>query len=303
MINKVNIGLLAFIFLMISLIAYLPSYQPFSPFNPGWDGLSSIYKNSSGIVSNPSQLKNLEGCLVIPQPETMPNKQEIRYMKGFLERGNTIFIAGKGPIVNSMLRGLGSSIYTYNATVLDRVFHYRSKLFPIAFTSNSTKIVLFSTSYLENGVALANTSFLSYVNDSGVKYGPFSVASQQRIGKGKIIVVSDSYFLTNYLMRFKGNLAFFKGLADGRYYLATFLLPQSPQYRAKLFILKVSRLFALPYVQVLVIAALFLVSALIYGVQETAKLNYPEITEMLREHPDWDESIIKRIIEEKKGET
>ncbi|AFZ70660.1 hypothetical protein Calag_0929 [Caldisphaera lagunensis DSM 15908] len=301
MISKLNIGLFISIFIIICLIIYFPTYQPFSPFNNAWDGFSLLYKNSSGIVDNPSQLSKINGILILPV-QIKPNNLNLYYLNSFLNRGGTLIIVGNGSNVNYLLNGIGSSIYTYNYTVLDNVFNYNSPLFPLAIF-NSSKIVLFSTSYLKNGNTLANTSFFSYIKlKNNVTYGPFSVISEQSIGKGEVIVISDQYFFTNYLIRIN-NHNNIELLKLKKYYIATFLLPQLPQYKMKLLILNISEIFNYPYVQVLIFALLFLISSIIYNIYPSSKeINYPKIADLIREHPDWDEKILRKILEERNNE-
>jgi hypothetical protein len=290
---------------MLILISYLPNYQPFSPFNNAWDGISFLYKNSLGLITSSSNL-NFNGAIIIINPENIPTNTDIKNLKEFLNKGNEVIITGYGNNVNYLIKSLGGNITTYNNTIYDDVFNYKSNSFIIAL-SNGSKLILFYTSYLKNGYPLANTSFFSYIkNSSGNSYGPFVVASYETINNGKLIVIADPYFFTNYIIDLGNNYNFFLNLTNGkRYYIATFLQKETPYLYLKEKITLLSSFISQTYMQFIIISSLFVVSLIFYNISEVSrdKVNIStDINKIMKEHPDWDIEIVKKILEEKNNE-
>ena len=305
MISKINIGLIMFIFVMLILISYFPNTQPFSPFNNGWNGISSLYKNSSGLITSSSML-NFNGVLVIVNPEKMPTNKDIQNLNNFLKNGNEIIIFGDGNLVNGLIKLLGGNIITNNEIVYDDIFNYKSNIFPLALTNNKEKLVLFYTSYLNNGTPIANTSFFSYIkNGSNLIYGPFTVSSEEYINKGKIIVISDPYFILNYVFNLGNNQKFFFNLTNGeKYYIATFLQNETPYLFLKIQINNLSKFISQLYMQIILLSTFFIASIFVYSLKEEAKVNNSyNINKIMKEHPDWDKNLINEILEEKNNES
>jgi hypothetical protein len=302
-ISRFNIGLIAFLFIMLITINCMPDFQMLSPYNPNWDGISLLYKNSSGLITSSSSL-NFNGVLLIINPEKMPSNTDIKNLKVFLNNGNEIIISGYGNYVNYLIRSLGGNITTYNSTVYDDVISYKSNVLPIALL-NGSKLIFFYTSYLKNGYPLANTSFFSYIkNGSHDIYGPFVAVSKEKINKGELIVIADPYFFTNYVITLGDNYNFFLNLTNGKkYYIGTFLQKMTPYQYFKEKLVLISNFISQTYMQLILIPSLFILSFIFYNMKREEKVNkLVDLNKIMKEHPDWDIEIVKKILEEKNNE-
>lgn len=229
--GAVVVGLLMF----VVLVLYAPDSVAFSPNNYGWNGIEGI--SSAYRVSFASSLSSVPpgAVLVIMQPSINFSKADVEAVGAILAGGGTVVVADKSGVANSLLTGLGSGITIESGySIDDPLFNWRTSTLPTAlltpgaaslfpFASGVSGIALNQPSPLllrgENDSSVAVTSQFSYdvarPNSSQVAKGPFVVAAAERMGKGTLLVVSDSQFLLNSEWTIADNRALIGNLFAG----------------------------------------------------------------------------------------
>ena len=170
--------------------------------------------------------KNLAGhrpntTLLIIAPRREPSAEELAAYRGFLNDGNTIFLADDFGNGNAILAGIGSRIRILKGTIasLDRswsdpcsVIVYRTaeeSPFPLP-----GEMVLNGAAPLEGGSPLMLTSIMSWTDANGDRrlnlgeeMGTFPAMATEPVGAGTLIVLSDPSIFINsmYLQEEAGN--------------------------------------------------------------------------------------------------
>jgi hypothetical protein len=210
------------------LVVYAPDSVALSPNNYGWNGIHEV--SSAYAVNFTTSLSSVPpgSVLVIMQPSANFSAQDIAAVRAHLEKGGTVLVADKSGFANSLLQGLGSGVTVESQdSIQDPIYNWKASTLPTAliqrgvaqgfpFAKNVSGIALNLPSPLllqgRNSTAIAATSQLSYVADATSKTqivkGPFTVAAAERVGKGTLVVVSDSQFLLNSEWRIADNAAF-----------------------------------------------------------------------------------------------
>ncbi len=131
-----------------------------------------------------------------------------------MERGNTLFLADDFGTGGSILNGLGSGITILegNLSSIDREYAdpYLITVYRRANGSISTSamvLVLNRPAALDGGEPLFMTSVLSWIDENGNKridanevMGQFPVISEEQIGKGRVVVLSDPSIFINSML-------------------------------------------------------------------------------------------------------
>ncbi|MGC8573828.1 MAG: hypothetical protein ACP5L0_07550, partial [Caldisphaera sp.] len=135
-------------------------------------------------------------------------------------------------------------------------------------------------------------------------YGPFVAVSKEKINKGELIVIADPYFFTNYVITLGDNYNFFLNLTNGKkYYIGTFLQKMTPYQYFKEKLVLISNFISQTYMQLILIPSLFILSFIFYNMKREEKVNkLVDLNKIMKEHPDWDIEIVKKILEEKNNE-
>ena len=198
----------------------------YSVLNTGWRGTSDFGRllYSRGQVSpvlstyDSSGLAGDRGTLVVIGPNLGFTGGEVKALRTFLEKGNTLLLAGSFGTGNQLLKGLGlkerfskespvTPIYLKNGnfTITDDITDER-------LARNVSMIVMYRPAVILN--PQNPVVYTSNATRLGGSYGSFAVVDVVPYGKGKIILVSDPDIFTNSL--FAENRAFIENLL---YYL------------------------------------------------------------------------------------
>jgi hypothetical protein len=207
--------LLASVFLLFVHLS--ANNMEFSQYNVGWNGTSSFYsdidRHRSVEITDQKQLTGYSPntTLLIIAPYRHPTTDEIAAYDAFLQDGNTIFLADDFGTGNEILAGLGSSISILpgNLSSFDR--KYEDSFSVIAYRSEDESPVPLPSSITLNGPAalaadhpLMLTSVLSWIDtngdgrlNAGESMGTFPVLARESMGRGQLIVLSDSSVFIN----------------------------------------------------------------------------------------------------------
>ncbi|MCX6688211.1 MAG: DUF4350 domain-containing protein [Methanoregula sp.] len=209
---------LVLLFSALILVGHLSTNSlEFSRYNTGWNGTSQFFsdldRHRMVEISDTSQINayTSNATLLIIAPYRQPTTEERTAYRSFIERGNTIIIADDFGTGNAILRSIGSqiSIQQGNVSSIDRA--YGDSYLVIAYRSaNETpvqdinKILLNRAAPLDGGTMLVRTSSMSWIDANGDRrinnneqMGAFSVVAADKIGGGRLIVISDPSIFIN----------------------------------------------------------------------------------------------------------
>mgnify|MGYP000026503271 CR=1 FL=1 len=228
------------VILVVLGVATVTSTATLAPYNSGWDGTSTarttIAADSTAppVVVDTAAYSRFEGngtLSVIIAPREPYSDREVAQLRTFLARGGTILVAeDRRTGTNQLLAQLGVSARIDGRMLRDPQQYYRSPDLPvITDTANESLIrgveqftlnrgtVLRST----NGTAVANTSDFAYVDRNGngqldrsEQLQSYPVVSSERVGAGRVLVVSDSSVFINQMLDRSGNRALLTQLIE-----------------------------------------------------------------------------------------
>ncbi len=188
----------------------------FSRYNTGWNGTSDLFatleERGAVFVTDPQQLDGVTGgLLLVIAPDTKFTPEEGERYRRFVTSGNTLLVADDFGTGNTLLSGLDTEIrfIVRNLSSMDRatgdpgsVIGYPSGNHTLL--SGVGRVVLDRPSALEKGDPLIRTSMLSWLDaggKKGVEFGKYVVMSEDRIGAGELLALSDGSVFINGMLR------------------------------------------------------------------------------------------------------
>ena len=209
----------------------------FSRYNSGWNGTSTFFSDLDRhhviMVTDTSELASYRNntVLLIIAPSRTPSAAEISGYRSFLDQGNTLFLADDFGSGGEILRKLGSriTILEGNLSSIDRQYTDPQSIIVYrttneSFVRDSVTLVLNRPAALSGGSPLLMTSLLSWIDENGDKrlngdeiLGQYPVMTEEEIGKGKIVVLSDPSIFINSMQESDqpgDNHRFIKGIVD-----------------------------------------------------------------------------------------
>ncbi len=242
--GSVAIGIVIFIL----LLSFAPDSVPFSSNNYGWNGMeqvSSTY-NIRPIASLSLAQSSTGNVLLVIAPTTQFSQDYARTVSQFVSSGGTLVISDRSGTANSLLRGMGVSIRIDNNIVRDPLYNWKSPELPIAvapsgiskeysFLAGIHSLALNDPSALTlnspsaKPLALSSPLSTSYQTagsslaiGKSEQTGQSVLAAVQQIGLGQVIVIGDSTFFTNSMLKNANNQQITKNLfANSTVYLDT----------------------------------------------------------------------------------
>ncbi|MFQ5873133.1 MAG: DUF4350 domain-containing protein [Dehalococcoidia bacterium] len=235
---------------------YFPATADFRSRNPFWNGLEAF---GNRFQARPlSSLADLppepQGTLLVVIPYVQPSTEDVGRLKAYVERGGTLVLADDFGFGTGVLEGLGLPVRFSRAPLLDPLFNYRDKWFPLAtelapspLTEDISTLALnYATVLQGDGIkVVASSSPFSYLDLSGngarepdEPVGPFPVIGHTSVGQGQLVLVSDPSMLIRGMLDAEDNARFARNLvgiagSDAAVFLDQAHLPPSRLDEAK----------------------------------------------------------------------
>ena len=313
---------------------------PFGAYNPGWDGGAGLRATAdsvgadSVIVRNATRIADYpanETVVVVIAPESTYSDDGAKRLSNFVRAGGTLLVTDdvSGPI-NTLLDALGARARVDGRLIRDERYNYRSPALPVAtnvsdhpLTTDVSKLTLnYGTPVQPNGATvLVSTSEYAYIDenrngnlDETETLRSRPVATVERVGSGRVIVVGDPSVFINAMLERPGNRRF-AGNVFAPFEHVVFdhsQTTQLPPMVVALLVIRSSELLQLCIggLGLTLIALWSTRPSIIYRLRhrlsgtdapddgETADFDIKETIE--RAYPDWDHERIQRVTQEVK---
>ena len=324
--------------LVALVVAASTSGAAFGTYNPAWDGASDIRRVADDVGSEHEIALNTSdygrvasngtiAFVLSPASDYGPRERE--RVRTFVRTGGTLLVAEDyGPNGNRLLAATNSSARVDGAPVRDERYNYRSPALPLArnvsshqFTAGVSQLTLNHGTVVRpnDATVLVRTSEFAYLDtdddgelDRSESLRRRPVVTIERVGDGRVIVVSDPSVFINAMVDRPGNRQFVRNLLAEH---ERVLLDYSHAGRQPPLTVAVLRLRESLPLQFLV--GLLGVGAItvwtrrptLTDVVRTSERERPSgrredsvDTELLfdylrRQHPDWDESRLRRVMQ------
>ncbi len=208
------------IVLLLSLVLMwnYPSFQDLTLVNPFWNGLSDFSRVSKAETrASLEDLGAQQNTLFITIPYTAYRNDELEAIKQFVVDGGSVAILDDFGDGNSLLSYLGLKVRFSGTPMLDPFYNFRNSELPVVSTfagrmkeKGLGSVLLNRPSVLSNvepSSVLALSSENSFLDNNGDRLrngddprGPFPVAAEMSLGKGRLILVSDASLVINGMM-------------------------------------------------------------------------------------------------------
>ena len=220
------------IIILLIVVWFFPSNDDFRSENPFWNGTKNMVSiTPTSPVSTLSGLPTPPGestLILIPYLELTP--AELEELRTFITQGGTLVLADDYGFGNQILEYLGLGVRFAGSALLDPLFNYKNEWFPKIshFTpgpiTNDTECIVFNHATCLTGVernnALALSSSFSFldinsnqVRDEDEPTGPLPVISQDSLGNGQLILISDPSIFINSMDRIEDNNNLIRNIA------------------------------------------------------------------------------------------
>jgi hypothetical protein len=205
------------------LIWFYPNNSDYRVDNPFWNGLQTFEKqaNASPIDNLGSLPAAATGTSLVVIPYTQYTETELAQIRTYVTNGGTLVILDDYGYGNEVLRAIGAGVEFSGKQLVDPLFDYHTKLFPIISDFATSKITATVSSIVFNhatalkvtGATVAayssSFSFLDENNnqnwDANEKTGPLPVIAYQQVGQGHVIAIADPSLLINSMINLDDN--------------------------------------------------------------------------------------------------
>jgi len=200
--------------------------------NPFWNGLSEVYRElKPGRIRDAGEYYFLEpggSTVFMIGPSRGFSGEELEAVQDYLLRGGKVVLCDDFGSGNQLLEGLGLEVRFTGELLLDPVFFDRSYELPrllnfTVFRVKEREVVLNYATTLAEGSGLSvveSSSPFSYVEDEGgVSYGPHPVMGRIKVGRGLLVLLSDSSVFINSMIDKAGNRDLLQSLVRGEAYI------------------------------------------------------------------------------------
>lgn len=227
-------GILVSLLLVGYVAYYFPVNDPYHPLNTGWNGCSQIYQMAQRrnlLDSYAHGTPTLPSLLTIIGPRIRFGMAEAQVLLAFLTSGGTVLLADDFGTGNTLLEDLNISTRFAGKPLADLYFYSKSPSFPAIsdfnsslITRNVTTVVMDHPTYLQipdptNVRVLAFSSPFSFIDALNNGTLPpnaitqsYPVMADITIGRGKLVLVSNSYVFTNEMIPLLSNRLLFSNL-------------------------------------------------------------------------------------------
>lgn len=275
--NLVAVVLAIVLFVSWLSVAFYPSLHDFMDANPFWNGLQEF--NSRFGAESVADLAGVgrvaEGDVLVVIPYLPYQPGELETIAGFVVGGGTLLLMDDYGYGNQVLERLGLDMRFDGDPLLDPYLTYRNQRLPLAADlaewlklNGVEQVAMDGASSLDVSgpyQVLARSSDTSFVDrdgsevwEEGEPEGPFVVAAQASVGRGRVVAVSDPSIAINSMLDRGDNLRFLEQVIGplgqgGRVYVDTSHLSTSLLDRAKFAWDTARQRMGEPYAQILLI--------------------------------------------------
>jgi hypothetical protein len=211
--------------------AVATSSASFSAHNGAWDGGSRLDAELRAVGVDPVVLTESaeydalapgDTVAVVLSPDSAYADPDAARVAAFVRAGGTLVVADDvGPHANDLLAAVGATARLDGRLLRDDQYHYRSPEFPVV-TVNASVLPGAEAATLNRGTAVApggaavaaTTSRYAYLDanlngelDDGESLGPYAVATVERVGGGRVVVLGDPSVFINAMLDRPGNRA------------------------------------------------------------------------------------------------
>lgn len=212
---------------------FVPSNEDFGLGNPFWNGSRSLSDEVRIIPlgSFPELPSSPRGTTLIFVPYRQCDTRELEILGRFVLDGGTLLLADDFGYGNQVLQYLGIGERFSGQALLDPVFHYKSRWFPLVDCDSGDYLTVGLDNLTLNhatalvGVkpasVLATSSSFSFLDGNGNEVadgdepvGRQVVMSRQTLGQGRIILFSDPSIFISSMLTFDGSIRLVKNIAE-----------------------------------------------------------------------------------------
>ncbi len=273
------------LFISLLCVWFYPSVQDFMAGNTMWNGIRDFCAEFGAV--NIDSLEELpepaEGTVLVAIPYIEYSADELDRLEKFVSSGGTLLLMDDYGYGNSVLEYLDLGVRFTNRPLLDPLFCFKNQSMPriTDFTSgvreSGVRVVMLnhaaSLADAETVTVVAWSSGTSFLDtnensawDGGEPLGPLPVAAETRLGRGRLVLVSDPSTIINSMVNRDDNYAFIRYLAAGNGKLGSILvdrahLSQTPLDVSKTRLVDTHQVLSSPYTLVAITAVIFAVTA------------------------------------------
>lgn len=230
------VALFGVVVVVALVVAASTSSVAFSPYNGNWEGGSRLQAAAgdagadTDVIVDTDEYRTLSpaGTLsVVLSPQRPYTRAETGAVEQFVRDGGTLLVAEDfGRHTNPLLAGIGARSRIDGRLLVDEKSYYNSPTLPV--TRPDTSVALLDgvdsftmnhgTVIVPNGAQpLIESSELATLRSDGGAVvsdtiGPYPLVTVEPLGRGTVIVVSDSSALINVMLDRPGNAAFVDNL-------------------------------------------------------------------------------------------
>ena len=253
--NKIVLGTIAIMLLLSLFLAWsYPSAQDLMPGNPFWNGLSDFSRIAQAEMRGSlDRVGTPQNTVLIAISYTPYRSDELERIKQFILDGGIVAILDDFGQGNSILTYLGLKVRFSGSPMLDPLFNFKNSELPkvTAFEGRLKEkglgsVLLNRPSVLlnvETFSVLALSSETSFLDtnrnrspDRNEPRGPFPVAAEMSLSKGKLVLISDASMVSNSMIGQDDNYRFLEEVLglSGKYVIIDGAhIPNSTLDRAK----------------------------------------------------------------------
>lgn len=205
--------LIAVVTSVTALAVNVPTNTPYSPFNTGLKGTSGLIEllHMATVYGINELPKGFKGTLLIPlTTELLENDYVV--IKELINGGGHVIVLDERGYSNNLIKYLGIKASTTNYTVLDEVFKYLSRDYPVITLWVGGEVLNLTTyrpTYIQVSQpsvigATSNYSYADLDSDGyyslGDSMGSHAVIAYFPLGNGSLTIISDLDVISNELI-------------------------------------------------------------------------------------------------------
>lgn len=226
--HYVLLGLLAGVVGVAALTVVYPPLDDLYLENPFWNGLSEVYRElKPGRVRDAGEFYMLDAgnsTVLMVGPTSGFSSGDVVAVREYLERGGRVVLCDDIGSGNQLLEGLGLGTRFSGLLLLDPVFFDREPGLPrllnfSVYGVKAREVVLNYATTLAVGDGLSVVEWsspFSYVEgEGGVAVGPHPVMGRVDVGRGLLMVFSDSSVFINSMIDRGGNRGLLRMVVRG----------------------------------------------------------------------------------------